>query len=451
MHSYLKGHPALIRAVQRLEKQKPDSFELYFTRKTSTSVQVKDQKVDSLTRAEDVGMAIRLIKKKRMGFSYTTSLDDGAVDRAVTTAFEIAKEMPQDEFLSLCSFSQAVYPEVDSLDTRGLAVPIDQKIALAMQLEKTCRAVDKRITGLRSSSFGETQFEVHLVDSHGEHLNHQSSVFSASILCKAEQDGESQMGGDFGFSHFLDSLDIDTVGRQAASHAVELLGAKGAPTLLCPAVLRNNVVADLLEFMSSSFSAEEIDKGRSMLAGKQGEKVFAENVTLINDGLLPGGLATSPFDGEGVPSAKTILADGGIFSHALYDLYYAKKHGKTSSGSTSRGIMGPPSIGTANLYLKSGSRTLPQLLEGIERGILITDLMGIHTANSVTGDFSLGASGMLIEHGKIGRPVKGFAVAGNVMELFRKMTDIGSDMKWFGSVGAPSVRITEISVGGSSS
>jgi PmbA protein len=437
-----------MRAAQRLEGKKTDGYELYFTRKSSTSIQVKDQKVDSLTRAEDVGLAIRVLKKKRMGFSYSTSMDDAAVDRAVERAMEISAQMPADEHNQLFSFSTAVYPEVDSQDTRGLAVPVDDKIGLAMRLEKTCRSTDKRITGLRSAGLGETLYEVHMVDSAGEHIYYTSTMYTSSILCKAEQDGDSQMGGDFGFSNFLDTLDIDSVARESARYATELLGAKGAPTMICPAVLRNNVVADLLDFLSSSFSAEEIDKGRSMLAGKQSQKIFAENVTIVNDGLMPNGFGTSPFDGEGVPSSKTCLVDGGIFQSALYDLYHARKHDKDPTGSANRGIKAPPSIGTSNLFLQVGKRTPAQLMDGIARGILITDLMGVHTANPVTGDFSLGASGILIEGGKLTRPVKGFAVAGNVMELFSKMTDIGNDMKWFGATGAPSARIAELSVGG---
>ncbi len=256
------------------------------------------------------------------------------------------------------------------------------------------------------------------------------------------------MGGEFDFTNDLRSLDVNRVGRMAAQRATELLGARSAPTMRCPAVFRNNVVAELIEFLSSSFSAEEIDKGRSMLAGKQGERLFSDQVTLIDDGLLPGGFATSPFDGEGVPSTQTELVQGGFISGALYDSYYARKNGTQSTASAVRGIKSPPSIGTTNLYMKKGKKGFDELVKGIDRGILITDLMGVHTANPVTGDFSLGASGILIEGGSLARPVKGFAVAGNVLELFRRMTDISNDLRFFGSVGAPSARVSEISVGG---
>src|SRR6185437_1308109 len=179
-----------------------------------------------------------------------------------------------------------------------------------------------------------------------------------------------------------------------------------------------------------------------------GELVFSDQVTLVDDGLLSGGYGTSPFDGEGVPSRKTVLVDGGFIRGTLYDSYYARKAGTASSGNAQRGIKAPPSIGYNNLFLEPGKTGVTGLLDGISKGVLITNLMGLHTANPVTGDFSLGASGILIERGKLTTPVRGFAVAGNILDVFKKITDIGKDIRFFGSTGAPSIRVSEISVGG---
>ncbi|MBC7690931.1 MAG: TldD/PmbA family protein [Methylotenera sp.] len=448
MHSHIHGHPALLQAVRKLEQMNPDKFELYFLRKTSTRIDSKNGEVDSLSRSEDVGLSVRLIRDQRMGFSFTTSLEKDAIDRAIQAALDIAAVMPADPFVDLHPFGSSVYPAVDHYDTRGLATPIEQKIALAHELEAQCRRADKRITGIRAASLSETAYEIHMLDSNSEHIQHQSTLFSASITCKAEQDGDSQMGGEFDFSNYLDNLNTANVGKLAAQWATELLGAKPCPTLKCPAIIRNDVVAQLLEFISGSFSAEEIDKGRSMLAGKEGTRIFSERLTLVDDGLLPGGYATSPFDGEGVPSSHTTLVDGGFFSGILYDSYHARKKGTDSTGNATRGIKGPPSIGPTNLYLNKGKKSLAELQAGITKGILITDLMGVHTANSVTGEFSLGASGILIENGVLTHPVKGFAVAGNVLDIFRHLTDIGSDLRFFGNIGTASISIPELSVSG---
>ncbi|MEO5970184.1 MAG: TldD/PmbA family protein [Bdellovibrionia bacterium] len=448
MHSHLRGHPSLIQATKRLAELNPDQFEVYYEHRTSTKIDSKDQEIDTLSRSEDVGLAIRIIKDGKLGFSYTTSLENNAIHKAVETAFEISQYMPEDKNVGLHALGNAVYPSVDNFDSHGLDVPLSEKILLAKSLEAQCRKADSRITAVRLASIYESCLETILVDSNGEHLQHKSTGYSASVTCKAESGGESQMGSEFAFSNYLDALPIQSVALLSAQWAVELLGSTSAPTMKCPAILRNSVMADLLEFLSDSFSAEQMDKGRSMLAGKQGQLVFSDAVTVINDGLMPGGMGTTPFDGEGVPSKKTVLIDGGFLQGTLYDSYYARKNDAEPTGSALRGIKAPPSIGVSNFYLKGGRKTYETLFDGISKGILITDLMGLHTANPVTGDFSLGASGILIEGGKLTRPVRGFAVAGNVMELFRRITDISSDLKFFGRIGAPSVRLSEISVGG---
>lgn len=449
MHSYLHGHPALVDAVRRLEHLAPDKFELYFLRRESLTIEVKDQKVESLTRAEDVGLSVRVLKDSRLGFSYTTSLDRRAIEKAADSALEIAEVMPRDELADLFSFSSAVYPAVDAWDAGGLQKTLPEKIDLARKLEANCRRFDRRITGIRKAALGETRSDVHMVDSGGEHIQHRATQFAATVTCKAEEGGESQVGHDHAFHPELDSLDLDGVARRAAGQAIEQLGGSQPPTMRCPAVFRNDAVAGLLEFLSSSFSAEEMSKGRSLLAGKQGERVFSDRVTLVDDGLLANGFGTSPFDGEGRPSGRTVLVDGGTLTGALTDTYYARKLGAEPTASAVRAIKSPPSIGVSNFFLQAGRRSYAELVAELGRGVVITDLMALHTANPVTGDFSLGAAGFLVERGRVIRPIRGFAVAGNVLELFRKMTDIGDDLRFFGGVGAPSVRVSDLAVSGS--
>jgi len=445
----ISGHDdVLLLAASRLQGATPEAFEIYLRSATARKIESKDGRVETLTQATDAGLAIRVIKDRRMGFSFTTDLSRDAVTRAAEAALAIAKVMPKDEDLALTRFSASHYPAVNLRDEKGLAVPVARKIALALDLERRIRDSDKRITQIRQASLSETDYRIAMLDHSGEPIRYDGTLFSASVTCKAEQNGDAQMGGDFDFAHDLASLDFDAVARRSVETATELLGAGTAPTARCPAVLRNSVVADLLEFLAGSFLAESIDKGRSVLKGRQGSRIFSEKLTLIHDGLLPGGYGTAPFDAEGVPSHKTVLVDGGFFERALYDLQYAKIHGAKPSACASRGIKSPPAGSVANLYFKKGRKKPESLLSGISRGVLITDLMGVHTANPITGDFSLGASGLWIENGVISRPVKGFAVAGNVIDLLGSVVDVASDLRFFGSVGAPSIVVSELSVGG---
>lgn len=449
MHSHLRGHPALIQAAEALSRLGARKFEIYFQRKASTRIEAKGQKIDNLARSEDAGLSFRVLREGRIGFSYTTSLDRDAVDRAIRSAWEIAGFMPEDPHHDLLSFCETPYPSLDRLDLTGLALPVEQKIARALELEGACMASDPRIQAVRKASFSETRYEVSLIDSSGEQLWHEGSMYSAAISCRAESGGDNQMGHSSAHATHLEDLPIADVARKAAIDATEKLNATTASTRNCPAVIRRDAMADLVSFLSASFSAEQVDKGRSMLGGRLGERVFSERVSLVDDGLLAGGAASSPFDGEGTPGRRTTLVDGGILASLLYDSYHARKHGRSSTGNAGRSIKAPPGIGSTNLYLEPGRLPFEQLIEAAGDGVLITDLMGVHTANPVTGDFSLGASGFLIKNGRIGRAIRGFAVAGNLRNLFGTIAELGSDLEFFGSVGAPSALVPGLSVGGS--
>jgi PmbA protein len=273
-------------------------------------------------------------------------------------------------------------------------------------------------------------------------------MFSASLACKAEENGDAQMGYEYVFSPFLRKLDLAFCAKSGAESATELLGATKPASMKCPAVIRNDVVSDLLDFLAGSFAGDDIEKGKSLLQGKHGEKVFADFIDILDDGLLEGGLATRPFDAEGTASRTTKVVENGVFRGVLLDRKYAKRFKLAPTGNSSRGVKTPPGISTTNFYLKPGTRSLEDLIREVGDGILITNLMGVHTANAVTGNFSLGASGILIRGGKLAKPVKGFAVAGNVLHLFRDAKALGSDLRFFGATGAPSLLIPELAVSG---
>lgn len=443
---------ALSTARKHLERIKPDQYELYLNRSSATKIDSKDQKVEALTRAEDVGLSIRLKRQNRVGFSFTTSLEPGAIGRAVDSALQVSEVMPEEPDITLGGFDAKIPNLIASMPSRydeaGLKTKVEEKIAMAMRLERLCRETDPRIKTVRSASFSESVGESILASHEGVVLRNRGTVFSSSIACKAEEKDDAQMGYEYVFSNFMNKVDVEFCARSGAESATELLGATKPKSMKCPAVIRNDVVSDLLDFLASSFSGEEIEKGKSLLQGKHREKIFSDFIDILDDGLLAGGLATRPFDAEGTASRTTELVKGGVFSSMLLDRKYAKRFKMNPTGNSSRSIKSPPGISTTNVYLKPGQRSLPQLIQDVGDGILITNLMGVHTANSVTGNFSLGASGILIKNGKLATPVKGFAVAGNILQLLRDVKALGSDLRFFGTVGAPSLLLPELAVSG---
>lgn len=436
-------------AHRLLAKRKLGAFEVYFEKRSALKAESKDFRVDSVSQMQDAGLAVRVLNKKRVGFCTTTSLTPDAIERAVRTAIEISEVMPEDPDADFGSFKGAMpKDELGLLDLEGLRRPFDEKIKLAIELEKLTKARDARIRAVRSSAVSQSHVRRALMDAQGRLLEDESSSFSLSISCKSVDGDDQQFGGDFAFARKLSRLYLPEIAERAAENATELLHAKRPKSMECPAIIKNSLASELIEFLSASFMAEQIDKGLSLLVGKTGKPAFSKNITLADDGLLPEGAGTSRFDAEGVPCRAFNIVENGVFQTPLTNRKYAKKLGLKLTGSSARGLKTPPSISFGNLILKPGFRSAPEIRKNIERGVLLNELMGLHTANPVTGDFSLGASGFLIERGELTTPLKGFAVAGNILELFNQIEDISSDLRFFGNVATPSFRVGRLSIGG---
>jgi PmbA protein len=208
-------------------------------------------------------------------------------------------------------------------------------------------------------------------------------------------------------------------------------------------------MTELLGVLETAFSAESVIKGKSFLAGKDGKEVASPLVNIIDSGALEGQLGSSPFDGEGVKTGQTIVIKQGQLQGFLHNLYTANKMGVKSTGNAVRGsYKSTPEVGTTNFYLDKGKISREDLLKEIKRGVYVTEVMGMHTANPISGDFSLGASGLLIENGELTKPVKGIAIAGNLKELLMGIDAVADDLTFFVGKGAPTVRIQGITISG---
>lgn len=431
-----------------LRKHTLDGWEIMAGTSRNLSMEVKDQKVDTFRCSAPVGVSVRLLKGEGLGFSFSTSLDKVDLERMIGNAITGADTQTPDRFNDLPG--ALPIPELAGLyDPKLASVPEDEKISRAMELERLTLAADPRLKRVRKSSYGESEYSVAIRNSQGISAGYTGTSVSSSIAVIAEAGGDSQMGWDFGYSSFFHEVDIAAIASGAAERATALLGATTIPTMRCTALFDSHVAGEILGVLAPSFMAESVQKGKSMLEGKLGERIFSPLVRIRDNGIFPGGMATTPFDGEGVPCQDTLLVDGGVVKGFLYDSYCARKDGCNSTGNAARaGARGLPHMGVSNFYLENGTSNRGELMRSISRGILITDLIGMHTANPISGDFSVGASGFLIENGSVSRPVKGVAVAGNIMDLFSKVEAVGDDLRFFGSVASPSLRISELDLSG---
>ena len=423
-------------------------FEIYISSNSSLSIESKGGEVDSFEVSETIGASLRVFNGGRQGFSFCTDFSNEAIRRMVGDAGLSSQHTTSDEFRVLPEPSPSA-PLVSAFDGKMKGVPEEEKIERARALESAALSFDKRMKRVRKAAYSETEYEVSILNSKGVDVAHRGTYCSASISALAEEGSESEMGSDYDFSRFYDGLDVELVGRRAAENAVQCLGGKRIKTVKCPVVFENSVSSDFLGVLASSFIADSVQKGKSLLAGKVGLSIGSDILNVLDDGLFPGGIGTAPVDGEGVPRQRTSLIQGGILRGYLYDTYTARKDRVRSTGNAVRpGIKAPPAAGLTNLYIEKGGFSKDALLSKAGSGLFITEVMGMHTANPVSGDFSVGAAGIWIENGKKAYPVKGVAIAGNIIDILKSVAAVGSDLRFFGKIGAPSLLISELTVSG---
>jgi PmbA protein len=433
---------------RRLHGRSLDGWEIMTGHSRTLSIEVKEGAVDTFKSAEPVAVSIRLLKDGGLGFSYSSSFDAADIERMIAAALTGAEVQTPDSCNQLPEPS-AVTAMAELYDPALAAVPVEEKIARARELERLVLAADSRVKRVRKAAYGENSYAVHLRNSRGICGSYQGTSVSCSVAPLAEEDGEAQMGWDFAFANRYDGIDVVAVAAEAAARATSMLGARKIPSMRAPVILDCRVAAEFLELLAPSFSAENLYKGKSLLKGRVGEQPFPAILTIRDDGTLPGGMATAPFDGEGVASQDTPLVTAGVVNGFLYDTIYAARMGAATTANADRsGVKGLPHLGISNFFIENGTASPAALLAGISRGMLLTSLIGMHTANPVSGDFSVGATGFLIEDGQLTRPVKGVAIAGNVLDLFANIEMIGADRRFYSAVGSPSLRIASLEISG---
>lgn len=433
-----------------LKGRQLDDYEIVVLQSRDLNIEAKGGKLDAFKCAEPFGLALRVQCGEGLGFSFSTTLDPAALSRMVDGAVVAAKMQTPDPCNCL-PLPYPSYPELAGLyDERLALVPEELKIERALELERLVLSRDPRLKRVRKSSYGESLYQVFIRNSHGLNAGYRGSYLTCSVTAVAEADGDAQTGWDFGFARSFSGIDLESIADGAGRKATSLLGARSIPTMRCQVVFDNRVASDLLDVVSASFLAESVQKGKSLFAGKLGERVFSELITVRDNGVLADGMASAPCDGEGVPQQDTLLMEGGVLQGFLYDSYWGKRMGCRSTGNATRsGVKGPPRLGVHNLLIEPGDQPLEALIAGVAKGVLITDVMGIHTANPISGDFSVGASGFYLEGGAIQYPVKGIAVAGNLLELFKGVDMVGNDLRFYGSAGSPALRVGELDLSGS--
>lgn len=426
-----------------------DEAEAYLSRTRSLIVEVADQRVETLHQSTELGVGLRVFRQGRMGFAFTTDLSPEGLAATARAAAANAAATARDEFNRLPGVSPA--EPLDLVDPTVRERPTASKIEAAMAIERAAKGFDPRVTRVEKAAYTDGDYDVAVVNSQGVRVSYSGTSVSASISVVAEEKGSAETGWSFAFSHRADGIDVDFVGREAAEKAVQLLGARAVGTKRVNLVLDPLVAAEFLELLGPALSADAVQKGKSLFAGRVGEEVASPLIQVIDDGRLVEGAGAAPTDDEGVPTVPKVLIRDGILQGYLHNTYTAAKEGAgaRSTGNGLRGsFRGTPEVRPSNLYLAAGTTSREKLLSEVEEGFYVTSVMGMHTVNPISGDFSVGAAGLWLEHGRFARPVRGVAIAGNLLELLKGVEAVADDLRFIGSAGAPTLRLAPITVSG---
>ncbi len=414
------------------------------------SVEVRMREIENLKEAGSRGLGLRVLKGRRVGSSYTSDLSTEGVDRMVRSALEIADLTSEDSFAGL--------PDPEELGSIGgdlglYSAAIEgldpaENISRAKRAEAAALDADPRISNSDGASFDSGTLRRVFANSRGFSGEYRGSSCSLSASPVA-RDGES-MERDYWYTMARDPRGLQSpeeVGRIAARRTLRRLNPVKVNTQKVPVILEPRTARSLLDSIFDAVHGMSIYRHESFLAGKLGEVVASERVTVIDDATIPGRFGTSPFDDEGVTSRRTPVIERGALRHYLLNTYAARKLGMKTTGNAARGLAGNAGIGHGNFYLEPGVETQEQIVAGVANGFFVTSLMGFGV-NIVTGDYSRAAGGMWIQGGELAFAVSEVTIAGNLRDMLRNIEAVGSDLEYSGSLASPTLKIGEMTVGG---
>jgi PmbA protein len=320
----------------------------------------------------------------------------------------------------------------------------EAKIESALALERIARETDARIVNSSGSRVADSTVTIALANSRGFAGSYRASQVTASSTPIAD-DGTNKRQGSYGAAarSYAKLEAIDTIARTAAKRAVASIGARKPATMRCPVIFDRDVAAMILSDLFTAVSGASVAVGNSFLIGRMGERIGSDLATIVDDGRLPEGLGTSPFDAEGVATRRTVVFERGTLRSFLYDTYYARRLDATSTGNAAGGGIGPN-----NFYLEPGSLSPAELIAGTRSGVFVTDTIGFAT-ESVTGTYSRGARGFAIENGELAYPIDEFTIAGNLIAMLGALDGVANDLVFDQPIVAPTLRIAEMTVSGS--
>ncbi|MCL4416558.1 MAG: TldD/PmbA family protein [Actinobacteria bacterium] len=445
-------------ASLKIKKLEVDEFEIYGASSTHNELELFNGQIDNLSFAETKGIGIRIFKDKRVGYSYTSILDKYNIEKCIDRAFSNSLITFQEEYNYLpmeseFKSSKGIIDKKILYSEDFFNFDIKQKINLAKELEILAKKKDKRITGINNLIYEDSLDEVMILNSTGffDSYRTTSAFIYLSVISKEKDD--TSTGDFFGYDRSPGKFNLEEIAANAVNRSVSILGGKKIKSQMVDIVL--DPFIDNLDPSppASIVTADTVQKGKSLLKDRIGDKIFKGDFDIIDDGTLSYGLASKPFDGEGVPKGKTAIFENGILKTYLYNTYTARKDKKFSTGNAVRSsYKSIPEVGVSNFYLKPSKTSLEKIIKSVDKGFYVIDIIGLHSGtNPISGQISVGAKGLWIDKGSFSKPVKEVTIATDLLSFCKSIDKISDDLKFMpsgGYIGSPSMLVKDIALSG---
>lgn len=446
-------HTDLLALAERVVAQaRPgEQVEAYVGRSHYTEIKVFDGEVESLSSADTAGVGVRVISDHRQGFAYAGALDDATLAETLAEARDNSGFGTPDEFLGLAAPDGVEPVELDLYRPEVAEFSTAAKVDLAVEVDRATRAADARVRGLEAASYDDGYSESAVASTEGIRSTGRRSSCSLWSVAMAGEGTETQTGYGWSVARRPQDLDPIRAATDAAERATRLLGARKPSSQRLVVVFEPRVTASLLGVLSAALNGESVMKGRSFLAGRQGEAVGVGTLTLTDNPTEPDAYGATRFDAEGLATRSAVLIHDGVLQRFLHNTYTSRRSGQPTTASAVRGgFKSAPGVGSRALTLAPGDSDATALVAAVDQGILVQSVTGLHSGtNSVTGDFSVGVDGLLIRGGATAEPVREATIASTLPRMLHDIVAVGSDREWLpGGAAGMTLVIGDVTLSG---
>lgn len=432
-----------------------EHIEVAVGRGVSTTVKAYGGQVESFTSAESFGVGVRVLVERdggmAQGFAHAGSFDADVLAETLQDARDNAGFAEADPWQGLAEPDGVAAVVQELWDDRLAAFPTERKTELALELERATRSWSPKVKGVRVASYGDSSSEFALASTAGIGSAGRATSAWLSVSCMAGDETETHMGYGVDVAREPGGLDLEAVAGEAADQAVRLIGARQVPSQRLTLVLEPKLAATMLAIIGSMLCGDAVVKGRTPFADRLGQSIASPLLTLVDDPTDPRSMGADTFDGEGLACRRNVLIDQGELRAFLHNSYTARRAGARSTASAVRGSRSLPGVGPQALAVAPGSRPYEELLAGVDHGILVQSMSGLHSGvNTTSGDFSVGAEGLMIRNGVLAEPVREVTIASTLPRLLLDLVAVGAEIEWLpGGSGSAALVFGEIALSGS--